>query len=55
MEYLGTYFISYFPYDIRLNTVLVIIGVSLLITMLSVIFPARTASKLHPIEILRNE
>ena len=55
MEYFGTYFISYFPYDIRLDTVLIIMVVSLLITILSVIFPARTASKLHPIEILRNE
>ncbi len=55
MEYLGTYFISYFPYDIRLETILIIILVSLIITIFSVIFPARTASKLHPIEILRNE
>ena len=55
MEYLGTYFISYFPYDVRIDTLLVIILVSLLITIFSVIFPARTASKLHPIEILRNE
>ena len=55
MEYFGAYFISYFPYDIRLDTVLIIIAASLLITILSVIFPARTASKLHPIEILRNE
>ena len=55
MEYLGTYFISYFPYDVRNDTLLVIILVSLLITIFSVIFPARTASKLHPIEILRNE
>ena len=55
MEYFGTYFISYFPYDIRLDTLLIIVAVSLLITILSVIFPARTASKLHPIQILRNE
>ena len=55
MEYLGTYFISYFPYDIRLDALLTIISVSLLITIFSVIFPARSASKLHPIEILRNE
>ena len=55
MEYLGTYFISYFPYDVRIDTLLIIILVSLLITIFSVIFPARTASKLHPIEILRNE
>ena len=55
MEYLGTYFISYFPYDIRLDALLTIIFVSLLITIFSVIFPARSASKLHPIEILRNE
>ena len=55
MEYLGTYFISYFPYDIRIDTLLIIILVSLFITIFSVIFPARTASKLHPIEILRNE
>jgi lipoprotein-releasing system permease protein len=55
MEYLGTYFISYFPYDIRLDALITIIFVSLLITIFSVIFPARSASKLHPIEILRNE
>jgi len=55
MEYFGTYFISYFPYDIRLETLLMIVTLSLLITILSVIFPARTASKLHPIQILRNE
>ena len=55
MEYLGTYFISYFPYDVRIDTVLIIVLVSLFITIFSVIFPARTASKLHPIEILRNE
>ena len=55
MEYLGTYFISYFPYDIRLDTLVIIILVSLIITVFSVIFPAKTASKLHPIEILRNE
>ena len=55
MEYLGTYFISYFPYDIRLEWVLSIILLSLLITILSVVFPARAASKLHPVEILRNE
>ncbi len=55
MEYLGTYFISYFPYDVRIDTLLIIVLVSLFITIFSVIFPARTASKLHPIEILRNE
>ena len=55
MEYFGTYFISYFPYDIRLSWILYIIFFSLLITILSVIYPAKAASKLHPVEILRNE
>ena len=55
MEYLGTYFISYFPYDIRLDSLFYIVTVSLVITVVSVIFPARAASKLHPVEILRNE
>jgi lipoprotein-releasing system permease protein len=55
MEYFGTYFISYFPYDIRLSWILYIIFFSLLITILSVIYPAKVASKLHPVEILRNE
>ena len=55
MEYLGTYFISYFPYDIRLDSLIYIVTVSLVITIVSVIFPARAASKLHPVEILRNE
>ncbi len=55
MEYFGTYFISYFPYDIRLSWILYIIFFSLLITILSVIYPAKVASKLHPVEVLRNE
>ena len=55
MEYLGTYFISYFPYDIRLDSLFYIVTVSLVITVVSVIFPARAASKLHPVEILRYE
>ena len=55
MEYLGTYFISYFPYDIRIDSLFYIVAVSLVITVVSVIFPARAASKLHPVEILRNE
>ena len=55
MEYLGTYFFSYFPYDIRLDSLFYIVTVSLVITVVSVIFPARAASKLHPVEILRNE
>ena len=55
MEYFGTYFISYFPYDLRFEWVLGIIFSALLLTVISGIYPAKVASKLHPVEILRNE
>ena len=55
MEYFGTYFISYFPYDLRFEWILGIIFSALLLTVISGIYPAKVASKLHPVEILRNE
>jgi len=51
----GTYFISYFPVDIRFSWVFFILFSTIILTLLVCLYPARIASKVIPAEVLRNE
>ena len=51
----GTYFISYFPIDIRFSWVFFILFSTIILTLLVCLYPARIASKVIPAEVLRNE
>ena len=50
-----TYFINYFPTDVRLENVVVVSSVSLLISILVTIYPAYRASQTNPCQILKND
>ncbi len=47
--------ISYVPFHVRVSDVLLISGTALLISYLATIYPARHASSLDPVEVLRFE
>ena len=51
----GSYFINYFPTDIRLSWISLIIIGTLTITVSVCLYPASLASKIIPAEVLRNE
>ena len=51
----GTYFISYFPIDVRFSWVFFILFSTIILTLLVCLYPARIASKVIPAEVLRNE
>ncbi len=55
VSFLEIYFINYFPVDIRLNWVLIISSISILLTLLSSLYPASLAAKVEPVEILKHE
>ena len=50
-----TYFINYFPIDIRFSWVFFILFSTIILTLLVCLYPARVASKVIPAEVLRNE
>jgi len=49
------YFINYFPIDVRLNWVLSIVLISIFLTVLASLYPAKMATKITPHEALRHE
>ena len=49
------YSISYVPFHVRVSDVLLVSGTALLISFLATIYPARNASSLDPVEVLRFE
>lgn len=51
----GTYFINYFPTDIRFSWIFFILLSTIVLTFLVCLYPARIASKIIPAEVLRNE
>jgi len=51
----GTYFISYFPVDIRFSWVFFILISTIILTLVVCLYPARVASRVIPAEVLRNE
>ena len=52
---LDAYFINYFPIDIRPSWVVTICFSSVLLTIISSLFPAKLASNLDPASVLRHE
>ena len=55
IQLLEVYFIDYFPVDIRLTWLISICLGAIFLTLLASIYPARTAAKVHPAEVLRYE
>ena len=52
---LDSYFINYFPYEIRINQVISISLAALLASIIFVFLAAKRITQLNPIEILRHE
>ena len=50
-----SYFINYFPTDVRWNWVSAIMISTLIMTISVCLYPARLASKIYPSKVLRNE
>lgn len=55
LNLMSQYFVSYLPVDIRTDDLLIITLLSLLLCMLSTVYPAWRASRLQPGEILSHE
>ncbi len=49
------YFVNYLPSQLRWQDVLLVLGVSLLLSFLATIYPARRAAQIQPAEALRYE
>jgi len=49
------YFIDSLPVDVQLLDVLLVAGVSLVVSFIATIYPARRASRLYPVEVFRLE
>ena len=49
------YFISYFPSQVKLDNIVLIAGVSFILTLLATLYPAWKASRVEPAEALRYE
>jgi lipoprotein-releasing system permease protein len=49
------YSIAYVPFHVRILDVFAVTGTALLISFLATLYPARSASRLNPVEILRYE
>ena len=50
-----SYFINYFPTDLRWNWIALIMLAALTMTISVCFYPARLASKIYPSKVLRNE
>ena len=55
VQFMKVYFIDYFPIDIRFYWILSICIISLFLTIVSSIYPAKLASKVEPAEALKYE
>jgi len=55
VKFLEVYFIDYFPIDVRPSWVFFICSGSILLTLVSSIYPATIASKIEPAEVLKYE
>ena len=53
VSFLEVYFINYFPVDMRPFWIFSICLISILLTLVSCIYPARLASRINPVEVLR--
>ena len=49
---MSEYFIRYLPVEVRVEDILMIIGVSLFICLLATIYPATRAANANPVEVL---
>ena len=55
VQFLQVYFINYFPVDIRLEWISTICLITFTLCLIFTIYPSRLASKLNPVEVLKNE
>jgi lipoprotein-releasing system permease protein len=49
------YSIPYVPFHVKILDVVLICGTALLISFVATLYPARSASRLDPVEVLRYE
>jgi lipoprotein-releasing system permease protein len=49
------YYIDYLPVEIKMQDIVVIVCAALALSFLSTLYPAYKASKLDPVEAIRNE
>jgi lipoprotein-releasing system permease protein len=55
IKFLQVYFIDYFPIDIRFEWVSMICILTFIFCLLFTLYPSRLASKIDPVEVLKNE
>jgi len=55
VSFLQVYFIDYFPIDIRFEWISTICIITFLFCLIFTIYPARLASKIDPVEVLKYE
>jgi lipoprotein-releasing system permease protein len=55
VSFLQVYFIDYFPIDIRFEWISTICIITFLFCLIFTIYPARLASKIDPVEVLKHE
>tara|TARA_Y100000739_G_C20583024_1_gene453841 strand:- start:1184 stop:1786 length:603 start_codon:yes stop_codon:yes gene_type:complete len=55
VQFLQVYFIDYFPIDIRFEWVSVICALTFISCLIFTLYPSKLASRIDPVEVLKNE